>query len=260
MEGAIPAGLVEDVGEDVDHEPEALADAVFINLIGGSFKGPVYEHRAADDVFPRHEAPEAAIQALGAVVAHGKNIAGRNDEVAVLNVIGEIVGPAGSDVVAVGGRDAGKVVAIGAIGVLGVAVVHGHASVGFVLGDAVQVDDTVAEMDVVAGDGDGALDQEEVRLAGLEEDDDIAALDVAIEDEGCPGGGRSERDTIDQNVIADKQGLLHGGGGDFEVLEDEGHDEETDGEDGADRGQGLERGLGVVVRGGHGLRRGLGSS
>ncbi len=40
----------------------------------------------------------------------------------------------------------------------------------------------------------------------------------------------------------------HGGGGDFEVLEDEGHDEEADGEDAADGGEGLERCLGALGR------------
>jgi hypothetical protein len=70
-------------------------------------------------------------------------------------------------------------------------------------------------------------------------------LDVAVVDEGRPGGGRRERDAIDQDVVADEQRLLHGGGGDLEVLEDEGHDEEADGEHGADGGERLER-VGLV--------------
>ena len=130
---------------------------------------------------------------------------------------------------------------------LGIVVGGGHAGVGFVLRDAVEVDDSVAEVDVVAGNADGAFDEEEVGLAGFEEDDDVAATDVAIEDEGRPFCGRREGDAIHQDVVADEQRLDHRRGGDFEVLEDEGHDEETDGEDGADGGEGFEWGLGLVL-------------
>ena len=93
---------------------------------------------------------------------------------------------------------------------------------------------------LVAGDSDGALDEEEVGLAGLEEDDDVAAVHLAIEGEGCPLGGRSKRDTVDEDVIADKERLDHGGRGDLEVLEYEGHDEEAYSKDAGDGGQGLE--------------------
>ena len=42
-------------------------------------------------------------------------------------------------------------------------------------------------------------------------------------DEGRPAGGRGEGDAVDEDVVADEQRLLHGAGGDLEVLEDEGH-------------------------------------
>ena len=77
---------------------------------------------------------------------------------------------------------------------------------------------------------------------------------LAVVDEGRPERGRREGDAVDQDVVADEQGVLHGGGGDFEVLEDEGHDEEADGEDGADGGEGFECGLVVF---GPGLGRGF---
>ena len=50
-------------------------------------------------------------------------------------------------------------------------------------------------------------------LAGLEEDDDVAAVDVAVEGEGHPLGRRSEGDAVDEDVVADEQGLLHGAEG-----------------------------------------------
>ena len=122
---------------------------------------------------------------------------------------------------------------------LGVVVGGGHACLRLVLRDAVEVDDAVAEMDVIAGDADGALDEEEVGFAGFEEDDDVAAADVAIVGEGRPLCGWGEGDAVYQDMVADEERLDHGGGGDFEVLEDERHDEETDGENGADGGEGL---------------------
>ena len=57
-------------------------------------------------------------------------------------------------------------------------------------------------MDAIAGDSYDALDEVEVLAVGLkrglEEDDDVAAVDVAIMDEFCPAGGRRERDTVNE--------------------------------------------------------------
>ena len=89
MERSLPARLVEDVEEDVAHEADALADALLVDLVGGGFKGPVDEHGAAYDVFSGDEAPETAVEAFGTVVAHGEDLAGRHDEVAVDDVGGE---------------------------------------------------------------------------------------------------------------------------------------------------------------------------
>ena len=104
--------------------------------------------------------------------------------------VGSSIDPAGGDVLVGAGGDGGEVVAIGIVGVHGVAIVDGLGGLWLVLGDTVEVDDAVAEVDVVAGDADGALDQEEVGVAGLEEDDDVAAADVAVVDKGRPSGFR----------------------------------------------------------------------
>src|SRR6266478_8601703 len=205
MERSLPACLVEDVEEDVAHEADAVADALLVDLVGGGFKGPVNEHGAAYDVFSGNESPETAVEAFGAVVAHGEDLAGRHDEVAVDDVGGELVGPACGDLIVGAGRDGGKVVAIGVEGVLGVVVGGGHAGLGLVLRDTVEVDDAVAEMEVIAGDADGALDEEEVRFAGFEEDDDVAAVDVAVEGEGSPLCRWSEGDAVNEDVVADEQ-------------------------------------------------------
>jgi hypothetical protein len=246
VEGAAPAGAIEDVEDDVADEGDAVAHGGLVGLLGGGVEGPVDEHRAAHDVFLRDEAPVAAVEAFGAVVAHGEDVAGRNDEVVALDVRGEVLTPELGELGVGAGRDGGEVVAVGIVGVVEVAVFGGHAGVGFGLGDSVEVNDAVAEVDVIAGEADGTLDEDEVRGFGvrLVKDDDVTVLDGAVVDEGCPFGGRREGGAVDNDVVADEEGLLHGGGGDFEVLEDEPHDEEADDEDGADGGEGLERGLG----------------
>jgi hypothetical protein len=249
VEGALPACLIEEVQEDVAHEAETLADGLFVDLVGGGFEGPVDEHGAAYDVFARDKAPETAVEAFGAVVAHGKDLAWGDDEIFALDVAGQFVGPGRGDAVVGTGRNGGKVIAVGVEGVLRISVVYGLAGLRLILRDSVEVDDAVAEMDVVAGDADGAFDEEEVRGLGvrLEEDDNVAAADVAVVDERGPLRGRSEGDAVYQNVVANEQRLLHGGGGDLEVLEDEGHDEEADREHSADGGEGLEWRLGLVL-------------
>ena len=123
------------------------------------------------------------------------------------------------------------------------------AGLGLVLPLAVQVDVALVQVHAIAGDADDALDQEHIRIAGLEEDDDVAAVDGAVAHEGRPVRGRRQIDAIDQDVIADEQRVLHGAGGDDEVLKDEGQDEEADDDDGAVGCQGLERSF-VVLRGG----------
>ena len=119
------------------------------------------------------------------------------------------------------------------------------------LGHAVEDNDAVAQMDVVAGHADEALDQEEVlglavgvRLGlgdGLDEDDDVAAPRLAVVNQRHPLGGRSERDAVDDKVIADQQRLLHRSGGNDEVLREKGEDEQANHQHRTDAGSGLKR-------------------
>ena len=63
VQGALPAGLVEEVDQDVAHEADAVADAGLVDLVGGGLEGPVDEQGAADDVLAGDEAPVAAVEA-----------------------------------------------------------------------------------------------------------------------------------------------------------------------------------------------------
>src|SRR6202012_1187952 len=136
MEGTLPACLVEDMDENVAHEAQPLANALLVNLIGGSFKGPVDEHGTANDVLARHKAPESSIEALGPIVAHGEHLAGRNDEVAIDDVIGKLIGPACRYLIVGARRNSGKVVTIGVERVLGIFIFGRHTGVRLILRDA----------------------------------------------------------------------------------------------------------------------------
>src|ERR1700761_462271 len=93
MEGAAPARLVEEVQHGVTDESDAVADAGLLVLRLRRDKGPVHEQRPAYDVFARHKAPVAAVEADEAVVTHGKVFARRNDQLAILNVVRQFAQP-----------------------------------------------------------------------------------------------------------------------------------------------------------------------
>ena len=92
---------------------------------------------------------------------------------------------------------------------------------------AVEDELLVGQADVVAGDPDGALDEGLADIDRVAEDDDVAAADVAIGEEKAGGGaGRRVGELIDQEVIADEEGIFHGAGGDDESLDEAGSAEQ----------------------------------
>jgi len=207
----MPASLIEEMDDDMAHEGEAVANALFIDLIGWGLEGPIDKHGAADDVFPGNEAPIASIEAFSAVISHRKYFAGRNDKIAVLDVIGKLKCPGRRYIIHRARWDCREVIAIWIIGVLRIAIEGGFARFRLVLGYPVEIHDSVAEMDMVAGDTDGALHQEEVRglWIGLVKDDDVASADVAVVNKGCPIGGRGEGAPVDKDMVADQKRLGH---------------------------------------------------
>ena len=93
VKGSTPAGVAEKVRHDVDEECGALSNADFVYLIFGRFERPVDEKRTPQNILFRDESPVAAVEAVGAVIAHGEVMAGRNDYVSVFDVRGQCDGP-----------------------------------------------------------------------------------------------------------------------------------------------------------------------
>ncbi len=126
--------------------------------------------------------------------------------------------------------------------------------VGLVDGMAVEDELFVGQVDAIAGDADGALDEGLADIHGIAEDDDVAAVDVAIgEQEARGGAGRRVGELIDQQVVADEEGVFHGAGGDDESLDQAGGAEQQ--QDDGDGPFGDEAAL--LITNARGRRRGL---
>ncbi len=233
------------------HPCDFGADAGLLELAVGGLEGPVVEERAAYDVFTRDEAPEAGVGGVVTVIAHHEVLAGGDDKITVDDVRVDLGGPLLGFVVAGLGNDWKRGELVEELLIRGEC---GGVAVGFRerLRLAVNVDDTVMQMDVVAGDADEALNQGKIlpRVGAgnivchrLPEDDDVIALWLAVMDEREPVVAGREGEAVDEEVIAYEEGVFHGAGGDDEVLADEVEDEETDYEDSRVAGNGFKEGF-----------------
>ena len=151
VESPAPARLVEEVHQ---HSTELLCAIAHAGAVLVFFRGnerPINEERPADDVFTRHESPEAAVEAVQSVVAHGEVVGGGNDEIAILDMTWQIVRPGWLDVLPLCGGHVREFVAIGRV----VAVI-GMAGLRLILPLAIQVHISFVEMNVVAGNADDA--------------------------------------------------------------------------------------------------------
>jgi hypothetical protein len=244
VEDAAPAGEV-DEGVNLAGGLAALVFGAGLLSEGGRVVGfvllerEVDEQRFADDGLARDEAPVTAVFAVVAVVAHDEVVAGRDDEVAVVDEAAHADPPVRVDL-GVGALEAGEVVAeiVGRRGAVD--------GVGF--GEGVAVDEYLAgmETEAVAGQADDALNQMQRGVDGVVEDDDVAAMDGGRGKEtGRPVFTRHSL-FVDEEEVTDEECGLHRFGRDAERLGAEGDDEDRDDDEVEER---LERGedAGLVV-------------
>ena len=142
------------------HPGHGVPDSGLFVLVFGGDKRPVVEQRAAQNVCPWNKTPVARVEAVMPVVAHHEELAGRNDQIAILEWLGKSTDQAS---VAAGCVRAARRENRRGIRVI---VRGGGLGEGLVLRNAVDVDDPVVEMDVIAGDADEPLHQVQVRLSG----------------------------------------------------------------------------------------------
>src|SRR6185437_2187271 len=132
---------------------------------------------------------------------------------------------------------------------------------------AVQDNDAVAQVNMVAGHADEPLDQREIcwrtiHWVGvchrLDENYDIAATGLAIVHERHPPAGGRKCDPVDDEMIPDEKSLLHRSRRNDVILREEVEDEEPHDEHRTDAGDGLKGRLcrGFFLRSGLPIRWG----
>src|SRR5207302_2967513 len=160
----------------------------------------VNHHRSANDIFARHATPEAGIERILAVVAHGEITFRRYLVRKNLFFVG-------------------KCAFVGA----GRRRIRWSARVRLFKAFAVDPDGALADVDHIAGKSDNALNV--VRLIGVEgrlEDDDLLAFRIAPQRNVNVGKRNSGvvANAAHDEVIADEQRFFHGAGGNDARLAD----------------------------------------
>src|SRR5215469_17200712 len=172
-EGSPPASLVKEVNHDFGEEAQTLAEFLLQVLIPWSFKRPVDEHRPSDQVLAGYESPVPAVITDIAVVAHGE-IAVRGDhDVIALNVLLQRSFPFRKQVVEIRGSNCREIVAVG--------VKEDRAAVNdirFVEFFPVAEHHPIAQVNVVPGNADDALDHVQTLLRGRQKHHDVLAANI----------------------------------------------------------------------------------
>src|SRR6185369_3661786 len=193
MEEAPPSRLAERL-ERVPHPLHAGATV----LVAGGLVGPVHHQRAPFDLVYRQEAPVTAVLAVVPIVAQDEQLARGND-------LGDPVVAAALDPEA-------------ELGVAGTQRGLQEVHVRLVEGLAVDVDDLLADLHLLAGQADDPLDEVSRGLFRVLEDHDVPTLDRLLGQDRV--FARDERgrvdDLVDEQVVADQEVRLHGPGRDLE--------------------------------------------
>src|SRR5690242_6599053 len=92
---AAPAGACRKVFERVEDSQQALPERARGIVAARGIHGPVDKKWAAHDGAAVHEASIAAVGAAVAIVAHGENLARRDHQLVALNVLAQLLPPAG---------------------------------------------------------------------------------------------------------------------------------------------------------------------
>src|SRR5258705_4695813 len=206
VEHAVPAGACGKVGDGIENGEDTLAEGGFGVIIAIGVDGPVNEEGAAHDGFAVDKPPVAAVGAVVAIIAHSEIFSGRDDEFVTVDVLADFVSPLdlhGRDEKLVAGRRKRVVEGIVAGG-----RVMDH--VGFIQGFAVDEDLLVHNLQTIAGKADDALHEVRMILVRIFEDDDVAALEIAVWKKlFVPVAAAAKDEFVDEEMIPYEEGLFH---------------------------------------------------
>src|SRR5208337_163096 len=218
VQHAAPTGARGEMRQGVENGGDALAERGIGVVVAGGVDRPVDEKGAAHDGLAINKAPVAAVGAVVAVIAHGEIFARGNYQFIALDIFADDVDPfrlhrRNKHLIA--GRREGvdqRVVTRGRI------VDH----VRLVERLAVDVDLLIDNFQVIPGQTDDTFYEMRMVLVGIFENNDVAALQVAIGKKFfVPLAAPAENKFVDQQVIANEQGALHRRRGNLEGLDDE---------------------------------------
>ena len=206
VEHAVPAGACGKVGDGIENGEDTLAEGGFGVIIAIGVDGPVNEEGAAHDGFAVDKAPVTAVGAVVAIIAHGEIFSGRDDEFVTLDVFADFVSPLdlhGRDEKLVAGRRKRVVEGI----VAGGRVMD---DVGFVEQFAIDENLLVNNFQTIAGEANDAFHEMRMILIRKFEDDDVAALQVAVWKKlFVPVAAAAKDEFVDEEMIAYEEGLFH---------------------------------------------------
>src|SRR5262252_3298828 len=216
-----PAGLVKEMDHDGKKELKAFRNTGPCVLIPRLLERPIEKHRASDHVLKGNESPITAVKADVAIIAHCEDAVGRNHQFAILDMRRQFIAPFCSQAIIVRRGDRREIVAIAHVR----AVANDK---GLVKLFAIAIDHTVLETDTVSGHADYTLHNVESRLCRRDENKNVIMLGVAVGNERLdPTGFGREQNAVDEDVVANEEGVFHGAGRNDESLQREGDDEQA---------------------------------
>src|SRR5581483_7708674 len=188
----VPAGVLKQMGEGIGEPVSPSAWRFIVQRL----HRPVDQQRPADDVFPRHESPIAAVLAVIAVVTHHKIAALRNDELAILDQLAHLQPPLAFHAVNHRHIGAGKIIPEQ------IARRLDEPHVRFNQRFAVDVDRLVHHTQAFSGHADHPLYEMLLGIHGIVKHNDIAARDSLVRHQVVAQSLPAIAKLIHQQVVA----------------------------------------------------------
>src|SRR5580658_3808471 len=219
------------MGNDVHHPAELVAHAdLSIDWLRRDER-PVVEKRPAHDILARHKSPESRVEAVVPIVAHHEVHSGRDNEIAIDDMVGKVDRPGFWCTVAGIARCGNRRNGWKLVPEVFVIVCCGRLGVRLILSHSIDEDDAVAQMNTIAGNAYQPLYKKRVFASchrhRLQENNNIVSLWLAVVGQRHPLVGRRESDAIDEEMVTDEERLLHRSRGNDEVLCEKGENEKS---------------------------------
>src|SRR3954469_25825982 len=175
MEEAVPPSQAKKMYRDVHKRSHAVAYRFRLAVFFRHIKGPEHNQWTPNNIFFGHKAPIAAVQAVIAIVAHGKVVVRRNHHLVIMNVFLQSGGPLR--------RNLSNAITQGRWKFIAICVVSSVANyIRLGLPDSIQIDHSIAQAKPVAWYANNAFNQIHSLLGRIrgKKDRCVSAVNSAI--------------------------------------------------------------------------------